>query len=132
MFTLFKQIFIALLLCSAISQLQAEDSNMPAVEILRWQSAEGVTDKKMIDAVQDMVPDLQQLPGFQYQTLVKTADGMWTDIYFWDTEHDAHKSNELMADKASLGALLALIKPDSVSIEVLPMAQQSGVFSVKN
>lgn len=102
---------------------------MYTIEILQWRSAAGISDQSMINAVEAMVPDLRQLPGFRYQTLVKSANGDWMDIYWWDSKEDAHRSNELMANTQSLANLLKLIEPDSVSIEVIPALQQSSTPS---
>ncbi len=97
------------------------------LEILTWQArSSSVSDDQMITAVQGLVKDLKTLKGFQNQTLYKDSDGTWIDIYYWDSEHDAHASNDAMADKASLARLIELIKPGSITIKVMTALQSSG------
>ncbi len=98
---------------------------MYVVEIVSWNGKSGVTDQEMIEAVNAMIPDLEKLPGFRYQSLSKSKNDQWVEIYYWDTAEEAHRSNDLMADKASLGQLLLLIKLESLSIEVLSPFQES-------
>lgn len=99
---------------------------MYVTEVLTWQGLPGVSDQQMIDAVEAMVPDLKQLPGFLLQTLSKDSNGRWLDLYFWQTAEEAHASNELMADKASLGALMSLLDVESITMDVMQPLQASG------
>jgi len=85
-----------------------------------------MSDQAMIDAVNVMVVDLKSLKGFLHQSLYKNSNQEWVDIYYWETEEDAHASNTSMADKVSFKNLIALIEPNSVSIEVLHQLQSSG------
>ncbi len=98
-------------------------------EILTWKSKSGVSDKKMIEAVDEMVVDLRTLDGFLHQTLYKNKDGTWVDVYYWKTEKDAIASNDAMANKDSLKSLMELIEPDSVTIEIMAPLQSSGQLS---
>ena len=99
--------------------------NMAVIEIVSWQAKPGVSDEEMRSALADMLPDLQALPGFQWQLAGKDAQGRWVDVYCWDDARDAHASNELMADKPSLAALLALLEADSVTMDVIEPLQAS-------
>ncbi|WP_108869525.1 hypothetical protein [Aquimarina aquimarini] len=98
---------------------------MSVLEIVKWKAKPNVSDKKMIDSVNAMVPDLKKLEGFISQTLYKDKNDYWIDIYYWDTTENAHLSNELMADKESLKHLLELIKLDTVTMDVLKSLQKS-------
>ncbi|GAA6152169.1 hypothetical protein [Pseudoteredinibacter isoporae] len=100
------------------------------LEIVKWKSNEGVSDADMIATVNGMVADLKGCEGFVHQSLYKNSENEWVDIYYWEDEFCAHDSNQYMADKDSLRLLLALIEPDSVSMEVLPLLQSSGELSV--
>ncbi len=95
-------------------------------EILEWKSKLEVSDTQMIDAVEAMVDDLKDLNGFLNQSLYKDDSGAWVDIYYWETEQDAHNSNETMANKESFKKLIELIEPESVSIKVMSSLQKSG------
>ena len=95
--------------------------NTNVVEIVKWKSASGVTDRATIDAAQALVPDLKTVGGFIEKTLYKNGDE-WVDIYYWETIEDAQLSNERMAGKASLGKLFSLVQPESVSITVMRKA----------
>jgi len=95
------------------------------VEVLTWKSKFGVTDEEMISAVNAMAPDLEKLQGFINQSLYKTSENKWVDIYYWETEKDAHDSNASMDGKETLKALIDLIEPNSISIEVMPQLQSS-------
>jgi len=77
---------------------------MSVLEIVKWKAKPNVSDKQMIDVVNDMVPDLKNLKGFINQTLYKDENDHWIDIYYWDTVGNAHLLNERMADKESLKA----------------------------
>ena len=66
----------------------------------------------------DILPDLQALPGYQSHTLYRAADESWLAVYRWDTVKAAHASNDLMAQKPGFQALMALIAPETVMIEV--------------
>ena len=92
--------------------------NTNVVEIVKWKSASGVTDRATIDAAQALVPDLKTVGGFIEKTLYKNGDE-WVD---WETIEDAQLSNERMAGKASLGKLFSLVQPESVSITVMRKA----------
>ena len=115
------------------SQVLAEEislsNNNPVYEIVKWESKPDVSDKAMIDAVNAMVVDLKSLKGFLHQSLYKNSNEEWVDIYYWETEEDAHASNTSMADKASFKTLIDLIEPNTVSIEVLHQLQSSGDLS---
>lgn len=95
--------------------------NTNVVEIVKWNSAPGVSDRATIDAADALIPDLQTVGGFIEKTLYKNGDE-WVDIYYWETVEDARLSNERMAGKASLGQLLALVQPESVSMTIMSKA----------
>ena len=97
-------------------------------EILKWKTKSEVIDTVMVEAVNNMVEDLKMLKGFLNQTLYKDNTGFWVDIYYWETEQDAHASNESMANKESFINLIEIIEPNSVSMEVLTSLQSSGNF----
>jgi hypothetical protein len=111
-------------------QILAEENklefNHHIFETVKWKSKSGVPDKKMIDAVNSMVIDLKGLKGFLHQSLYKDFNEVWVDVYYWETEEDAHASNVSMGDKASFKNLIDLIELDSVSIEILHQLQSSG------
>ena len=95
------------------------------VEILMWRSKAGVSDEEMILAVNEMASDLTKLPGFINQSLYKNSENKWVDIYYWETEKNAHDSNASMDGKETLKKLIDLIEPNSISIEVMPQLQSS-------
>ena len=100
------------------SQVLAEEGSLnmgsPVYEIVKWKSKSNISNQTMIDAVNAMVVDLKTLEGFLHQSLYRNSDEEWVDIYYWETEENAHASNTSMADKASFKALIELIEPDSV------------------
>jgi heme-degrading monooxygenase HmoA len=91
------------------------------VELVKWTALGDVTDAQMVDAVNQLLPDLKTLPGFVKQELYKDDDGQWVDLYIWDTKENALASNDLMAPKSSFAALMSLIEPSSVAIEFLTL-----------
>ena len=101
-------------------------SNIPVFETVKWKSKSSIRDEIMIDAVNAMVVDLKTLKGFIHQSLYKTSNEEWVDVYYWETEEDAHASNVSMANKSSFKNLIGLIEPESVSIEILHQLQSSG------
>ena len=101
------------------------NSVIPVYEVVKWKSKSGVKDEDMIASVNAMVPDLKKLKGFLRQSLYKSSNGEWVDIYYWETEEDAHASNANMVNTASFKNLVGLIETDSVSIEVLHQIQSS-------
>lgn len=101
------------------------------LEIVKWKSKEGVSDTDMIASVNGIVADLKGCKGFVHQSLYKSSDNEWIDIYYWEDEFCAHDSNQYMADKKAFLSLLALIEPDSVSMEIMPLLQTSGELSFK-
>lgn len=105
------------------------NSKSPVFEIVKWKPKETVSDERMIEAVNDMTEDLKSLKGFLQQTLYKSSNGEWVDIYYWETEKDAHASNASMADKESFKELITLIKPESVTIEIMQEQQSSSKLS---
>jgi len=118
-----------LFFAGAVSSAKGSENNKDktvVLEILTWKAkSTGVSDRDMIAAVEGMVKDLRSIKGFQSQTLYKDSEGTWVDIYYWDTEHDAHASNDAMADKASLSRLIKLIEPGSIAIKVMQSVQSS-------
>ena len=98
---------------------------MSVLEVVKWKAKSTVSDKQMIDAVNEMVPDLKKLEGFVNQTLYKDREGYWVDVYYWDSAENAHLSNERMSKKESLINLLDIVELDTVSIEILTPLQQS-------
>ena len=111
-------------------QVLSEERNLsndnPVFEIVKWKSKSDISDEAMVDAVNSMVVDLRSLKGFLHQSLYKNSSDEWVDIYYWETEMDAHASNTSMADKASFKKLIELIELNSVSIEVMHQLQSSG------
>ncbi len=95
-------------------------------EIVTWKSKPDISDGQMIEAVNAMVGDLKDLKGFLNQTLYKDGDGTWSSIYYWETEKNAHDSNEGMANKESFKNLMAIVEPASISIKVMSPLQSSG------
>ena len=106
-------------------------STSSVFEILTWKSKGGISDKEMVQAVDGMVEDLKKLNGFLNQTLYKEEDGTWIDIYYWQTEKDAHDSNGAMADKESFKKLMSIIEPDTVTLKVVSPKQSSGEILFK-
>lgn len=104
---------------------------MHVMELVKWAAVSGVQDADMIEAVEGMLPDLKTLPGFRGQTLYKDAQGKWVDLYFWDSEREAHASNDLMAGRPSFGRLMALIDPASVTIEIFHPEPAGTICPVK-
>jgi len=115
------------------SSAESSERNMDKVavlEILTWKAkSPSVSDSQMIAAVENLVEDLRAVKGFLNQTLYKDSDGTWVDIYYWESEHDAHASNDAMADKASLAKLIELIEPGSISLKVMMPVQSSGTIN---
>lgn len=103
---------------------------MYVTEILTWQAKADVTDKQMVAAVDAMLPDLEKLPGFIFQSLSKDSQGRWVELYFWQTAEDAHNSNTLMADKTSMSTLMQLLIPESIEMAVMEPLQDSGKLSL--
>ena len=100
-------------------------------EILTWKSKSGVSDEEMVRAVDGMVEDLRSLNGFLNQTLYKEEDGTWIDVYYWQTEKDAHDSNDAMAAKESFKKLMSIIEPNTVTLKVVSPKQSSGEILFK-
>ena len=80
----------------------------------------------MINAMTRFSEITKRLPGFLYQSIYKNANGKWVCIYFWETEADAHASNEAVANTTEFGDLIKLINENSLTVEVLPSLQSSG------
>ncbi|MBP7580021.1 MAG: hypothetical protein KA757_03285 [Vogesella sp.] len=95
--------------------------NTDIIEIVKWKSAQGVTDQETIEAALNLIPDLKSIGGFIAKTLYKNGDE-WIDVYYWETVEDAHLSNERMATKESLSKLFSLVQPETVSITVMSKA----------
>ncbi|MFC6589070.1 hypothetical protein ACFQDZ_19180 [Sulfitobacter pacificus] len=91
------------------------------VELVKWKAKPGVTDHQMVAAVDGILPDLKILPGFICQSLYKDDDGVWVDIYQWETRAEAEASNDAMADRQAFGVLMALVVPSSIAIEFLTL-----------
>ena len=100
----------------------------PIFEILTWRSHENVSDQTMIETMNEFSQVVEGLPGFLHQSLYKSAGQEWLCIYYWQTEQDAHASNELVTNEPSFHALMSLIEEGSVTMEVLPALQASGQF----
>ncbi len=94
-------------------------TNKHCAELVKWRSKPDVSAATMIAAVDRLLPDLQKLPGFISQTLYQGKDGLWVDLYFWETEEQAIASLGLMEGKTSFSELMALIEPDSVTIDLM-------------
>jgi L-lactate utilization protein LutB len=101
---------------------------MYVTEILSWNAKAGVSDQQMITAMQTMLPDLKNLPGFLFQNLSKDAKDRWVAVYFWQTAEDAHNSNVLIANKKSMTALMQLLHAETIEMEVMEPLQGSGTL----
>lgn len=101
------------------------------LEFVKWQSADGVSDEVMIEAVEAFTQDLKRLPGFIHQALYKQEGGCWLDVYYWETEDDAKKSNDRVQQFSTFTGLIELIAPGSVTIEILQPLQLSGILTVQ-
>ena len=91
---------------------------MHVLELVRWRGISAKADQDMAQAMAAILPDLQDLPGYQSHTLYRAADESWLAVYRWDTATAAHASNDLMAEKPGFQALMALIAPETVTSEV--------------
>lgn len=101
---------------------------MYVTEVLSWQAQTDISDQQMIEAVEAMLLDLKTLPGFLFQNLSKDSQGRWVEVYFWRTSDDAHNSNGLMANKASMANLMKLLLPQTIEMEVMAPRQDSGTL----
>ncbi len=108
---------------------------MYVIETVSWQAKADTQKEQMIEAVNNMVADLQQLPGFRHEALAlqhqvnataSKASRQWLQLYYWDSAEAAHNSNQLMADKASLQELVSLIEPETIAIDVFTPYQESS------
>ena len=118
---------VAVIFCShVLAEEVSLNNHNPVFEILKWKSKSDISDEAMVNAVNAMVVDLKNLKGFLHQSLYKNPNDEWVDIYYWETEEDAHASNTGMADKVSFKNLIELIEPNSISIEVMHQLQSSG------
>ena len=100
----------------------------PIFEMLTWQAAPHIDDNDMISAMARFSGVVKTLPGFLYQSLYKKADHKWVCIYFWETEQEAHASNEAVAGTPEFSHLMSLIKENSLTMEVFSALQSSGVI----
>lgn len=89
------------------------------VELVKWKSNSGVSDADMVAAMNGILPDVKMLPGFGRMDLYKDKDDNWVAVYVWDSEEEAHASNDLMAEKPSFARLITLADVSSISIEIL-------------
>lgn len=113
---------------------------MYIVETVSWTAKTGVEAEQMLDAVEKMVPDLQKVPGFRYQSLSlkesiqgdnsENTSSQWLQLYYWDTVETAHNSNSIMAPTNSLNHLISLIEPDSIAIDIFTPLQQSSPLTI--
>jgi len=93
------------------------------LEILTWNSAAGVDDSSMINAMKQLSEDTSILQGYIKQDLYKDSNEKWVCVYYWETAQNAYDSNESVADKPSFQFLMSLIKENSVTMEVMTSLQ---------
>lgn len=74
-----------------------------------------------VAAVDAILPGLKKLPGFISQTLYKDDEGIWVDLYHWDTRGQAEESTDLMGTRPEFQQLLELIDMPSISIDFLSL-----------
>ncbi|QEQ96327.1 hypothetical protein [Neptunomonas concharum] len=101
----------------------------PIFEILTWKSAPNVTEKNMIDSMSRFGNLVSTLPGFLHQSLYKRRDETWVCVYFWETEQQAHDSNDLVAGTPEFSELISLIEEGSITMEVLTALQERGIIA---
>ena len=102
----------------------------PVFEILTWEAAENISVEVMIKAMQTFADQVMQLPGFLHQALYQRENNQWVCTYYWQTEQHAHDSNVAVADWQSFHQLIALIVPETVTIEVFSPLQSAGNVSL--
>jgi hypothetical protein len=100
-------------------------------EILTWRSAENVSNESMINSLNRFSESVGKLPGFLYQSLYQKESGAWVCIYFWESEEQAHQSNELVSEWPVFKELMSLIEQDSITMEVLSPVQSQGNLSFR-
>ncbi|MGH1427783.1 MAG: hypothetical protein ACRBEE_07575 [Arenicella sp.] len=98
----------------------------PIFEILTWRSKPNVSDITMANVMNEFGQTVEKLPGFLHQALYKNAPQEWLCIYYWQTEQNAHDSNDAVANEPSFHALMSLIEEGSVTMNVLPALQSQG------
>ncbi len=114
---------------------------MYTIETVSWTAKAGIEQRQMVNAVAQMVSDLEKVPGFRYQSLslketteINTeesgAPSQWLQLYYWDSVEAAHNSNALMAPTASLTHLISLIEPNTIAIDVFTPQQQSSQLTL--
>jgi hypothetical protein len=118
-----------IIILSFVSAVNADDhvtsGDKPVIEILKWKSKAGVSDERMVESVNNMVVDLKSLDGFLHQSLYKSSDGVWIDVYYWNSKEDADLSSVRMSDKKSYKELVDLIELESIKIDVMEEIQSS-------
>ncbi len=102
------------------------------LEIVKWKPKDNVADKNMIEVADNMTEDQRSFNGFLYQAFYKSAEHEWIDVYYRETEEDAHASTISMADKASFIRFSEMIEPDSATIEIMHQLQASGSLTFGN
>ncbi len=105
--------------------MMIKTENKPVYERVTWLANEEVETSQMIQAMTDLSQDVQELPGFLEETLYQRTNKEWVAIYYWETEQQAHDSNDAVADKRSFQHLMSLIQPTSVHIEILHPLQKT-------
>lgn len=98
-------------------------------ETVSWKARPDVSDQAMIQAVEQFSKSVKRLPGFLHRSLHKDPQGLWVDVYYWQTVEDAENSNALVADDPALHHLITLIEPESLDIRVHQPVQQTGMLA---
>lgn len=90
---------------------------MSTVEMVTFRTGEAVTDEAFLKASEAIGEWAKQQPGFEYRALAKKENGEWLDTVYWADHQSAMNAAEAFPKAMGDAEFMAMIKPDSVSVE---------------
>ena len=90
------------------------------LERVVFKAAAGIDDAAMIAGAEQTNDWLKEQPGFLYRTLVKDADGTWSDLVFWASPEAAQAADAKFGPDPKNAAYCACIDMASTKMTHLP------------
>ena len=93
----------------------------PIVELVLMKPKAAVDEAALVRAADDLMPFLHEVGGFIRRELLKTDDGQWVDLAYWNSLAEAQRAAETFVSTPVGQRLDSLL--DETSITILHLHQ---------
>lgn len=90
--------------------------NSPIVELVLFRLNAGVADASFLEAADATAGALHKLGGFIRRELLKSADGQWVDLVYWNSMAEAQHAADAIMHLPACRPFLGMIDESSITM----------------